>query len=200
MSFSAADWSQRYQSGDTPWDLGAPHPELVARIAEGLAPSDRDHCRALVAGCGRGHDALALARAGWRVTAVDLVDPTAGELNGALKTFGGSHVVEDALAHTARTAYDLIFEHTFFCAIDPSLRGRWGELVGRCLAQRAELCALVYPVGKPASEGGPPFGTTVEDMLRALGARFTARIDEPVRNGVARRVWAERWAVLRRAD
>ncbi|HTF90790.1 MAG TPA: methyltransferase domain-containing protein [Planctomycetota bacterium] len=199
MTLSAEEWSARYVSGDSPWDLGAPHPELVMRIAEGLVPADAAHRRALVPGCGRGHDALALARAGWLVTAIDFVDPTAGELGRELEALGGRLLIENALEHSPDRACDLFFEHTFFCAIDPSLRGRWGELVRRSLAPGGSLCALVFPVGKPASDGGPPYGMTPADMVSALGEPTAIAVDEPVRQGIARRSWPERWAVLRRA-
>ncbi len=199
MSLGPLDWAQRYQSGDTPWDLGAAHPELLARIAAGrlsMAPGRR---RALVGGAGRGHDALALAQAGWQVTAIDLVDATAGELAARLGSLGGNFCVEDALEHVARAPYDLIFEHTFFCAIDPALRPRWAELVSRSLASDGRLWALVFPVGKPASEGGPPYGTTAADFAAALGAKFVLAVDEPARHAVARRTWPERWAEFSRA-
>ena len=199
MTSNAVDWSARYQSNDTPWDLGGAHPELAARIAEGLVASPSSRRRAVVPGCGRGHDALALARAGWHVTAIDFVDPTGGLLGVQLSSLGGRLLIEDALAHTPEAPYDLIFEHTFFCAIDPGLRPRWSEFVARSLAPEGQLCALVFPVGKPASEGGPPFGTTLADLLVALGERFRARVDEPVRFGVSKRGWPERWAVLERA-
>ena len=198
MTTCATDWSQRYQSGDTPWDLGGPHPELAARIAAGLAPAERGTRRALVPGCGRGHDALALAEAGWLVTALDLVDPTAGELGAKLARLGGEHRVGDALAHAASRPYELFFEHTFFCAIDPSQRAQWGELVARSLAPGGRLCALLYPVGKVASEGGPPFGVTLDDVLQVLPRTFRPRLDELVSHGIARRNWPERWAELER--
>ncbi len=200
MTFCSTDWSERYKSGDTPWDLGAAHPELAARIASGLVPSDASRRRAVVAGCGRGHDALVLARAGWEVTAIDFVDPTAGELGRELNSIGGRFLIEDALEHLPERPYDLIFEHTFFCAIDPSQRGRWGQFIARSLAPRGQLCALVFPVGKPASEGGPPFGTTLKDLLGALSEPFSVQVDEPVSHGIERRNWPERWAVIRRAN
>ena len=67
------DWAAHYAAANTPWDLGGPHPELSQRLSDGDLAPPRDGARALVPGCGHGHDALALARRGWVVTAVDLV-------------------------------------------------------------------------------------------------------------------------------
>lgn len=199
MSLELEDWAQRYHSGDTPWDLGAAHPELIARLAAGgLAPLG-ERRRALVGGAGRGHDGLALARAGWQVTAIDFVDATDGALARELTALGGEFRGEDALSHGAPGVFDLIFEHTFFCAIDPAARPRWGEFVRRSLAPEGRLCVLVFPVGKSASEGGPPYGTTTEDLLAALGPEFVAKIDEPVSRRAERRSWSERWAEFARA-
>ncbi|MHC4822112.1 MAG: hypothetical protein ACYTDX_10385, partial [Planctomycetota bacterium] len=69
------DWGARYESGETPWDKGAAHPELVRRLEiDGLGCRTYGHgARAFVPGCGRGWDAEALARAGWEVTGMDFV-------------------------------------------------------------------------------------------------------------------------------
>ncbi len=61
------DWDGRYASGETPWDSGIPSRELLRVIEKhGIAPG-----RALELGCGTGTNAVALARKGFEVTAVD---------------------------------------------------------------------------------------------------------------------------------
>lgn len=201
MNLDSAGWGERYRAADTPWDLGGAHPELLARLAEELAvPKDaRAGRRALVAGCGRGHDALALSDAGWRVIAVDFVDPSGGELDRRLRERGGEFRRADALSLDVDAPFDLIFEHTFFCAIDPARRADWGSSMRRALAVGGRLAALVFPVDKPEAEGGPPFGVSVAQIQAALGADFELAVDEAARRTVSRRTWPERWAVWRRA-
>jgi hypothetical protein len=58
--------------------------------------------------------------------------------------------------------------------------------------------ALVFPCGKPLSEGGPPFGMTTEDVALVLGTAFELEDDRPVARPVARRTWPERIASFRR--
>lgn len=60
-----------YRDGKPPWDSGITPPELVALVEgpDALAPG-----RALELGCGTGTNAVYLARHGWQVAAVDLVD------------------------------------------------------------------------------------------------------------------------------
>jgi SAM-dependent methyltransferase len=58
-----------YRLGFTPWD-NAPGPQLLERVLAGdSAGAGR---RALDVGCGKGRDAIHLAKKGWEVTAVDL--------------------------------------------------------------------------------------------------------------------------------
>lgn len=64
-TFGAAYWEDRYQVGEGT-GRHVPSPSLVEEAAQ-LPPG-----RALDAGCGRGADALWLARRGWHVTAVDI--------------------------------------------------------------------------------------------------------------------------------
>lgn len=120
--FGPDDWANRYQSGTTPWDLGRPHDELVRRLPE-LGPPGT----ALVPGAGRGHDAAALAAAGWSVTAIDFAPVLADHLAQAVGP-NGRVVIGDVLDFSPPSPIDLVFDHTFFCAIPPDRRpdfGRW---------------------------------------------------------------------------
>ena len=192
------DWAARYRSGDTPWDLGGPHPELSARLqGERLLPP-RPGATAFVPGAGAGHDALALARRGWAVTAVDLVEALAPRVGPDLERKGGRFVIGDAIEFEAEAAFDLVWDHTFFCAIQPGRREAWGRRVGALLAPGGVYAALVFPVGKPASEGGPPFGMEETHVREVLGPRFRVEECAPVSRAVSRRTWREHWLAATR--
>jgi methylase of polypeptide subunit release factors len=60
-----------YRAGKPPWDTGVTPSELVA-LVEG--PGALPPGRALELGCGTGTNATYLARHGWEVVAVDLID------------------------------------------------------------------------------------------------------------------------------
>jgi hypothetical protein len=191
-------WSERYRSGETPWDQGGPHPELVRRLAAGeLAPSGSG--RALVGGAGRGHDALALARAGWRVLAVDFAEGLPPSVDEAFAAADSRFLRADALA-LEDDPFDLVFEHTFFCALDPADRPRWGAMVRRLTLPGARVVAVAFPANKPRSEGGPPHGTTPADLAAALGDDFELVLDVPCVAGCEGRVWEERWVEVRRLN
>lgn len=66
----AAQVRERYASGQTPWDTGVPSPELIRVIEQG----DFEGKTVLEFGCGSGTNSIELARRGFSVTAVDLVE------------------------------------------------------------------------------------------------------------------------------
>ena len=197
MTGPVQSWSKRYEDEDTPWDLGRPHPDLVTRMPELLDYLGRTSSRrAFVPGCGRGHDAEALARAGLEVTAVDVVPGLASRVRTRLAPWGGNFSWEDALLHRPEEPYELVWEHTFFCALDPEDRPGYGAMARRCLCRGGVLAGVLFPVGKPEAWGGPPFGVTVEALAQALGPGFRKLRDEPAAQPIEARSWKERWVVF----
>jgi SAM-dependent methyltransferase len=65
-----ARFRQRYAEKNAPWDSGVPSSEMVRVLDAGLLPGTT----ALELGCGTGTNAIELARRGYHVTAIDLVD------------------------------------------------------------------------------------------------------------------------------
>jgi SAM-dependent methyltransferase len=176
--------------------VGRAHPDLVSRLATGeLDPAAGS---AFVPGCGLGHDAAALAEAGWRVTAVDFAAGIDVIVRRRLEPLGGRFVTTDALAFDSPEPFDLVFDHTFFCAIDPSRWQEYGSMMRRLLRPGGTLAVIVFPTEKPPETGGPPWGMSADDVRGVLGPDFETVADEPVQNPVPRRGWPERWLALTR--
>jgi SAM-dependent methyltransferase len=191
------DWAERYADDNTPWDMGRAHPELARRLADHrlAASASASARRVLVPGCGRGHDALALARAGFAVTAVDIVAQLESSVGSALAAHGGRFVVSDALSLSE--PHELLFEHTFFCALPPTLRPRYGEMAARCVAPGGTLHAVVFPLDKTPRDQGPPFQMTTGDLSSALGDAFELQEDAAI-EPISDRPWGARWVCFQR--
>lgn len=90
---------ERYEKGDVPWDEELPPPEVLD-LGSQLPPG-----RALDLGCGYGRAAIFLARAGWRVDAVDFVELALDEAQRRAEAAG----VADAITYHQSTVTDLHF-------------------------------------------------------------------------------------------
>jgi len=61
-------FKERYETGNTPWDVGRPDFNLIDMVTKWPIP----HCKALDIGCGSGTDSIWLAKQGFSVTGIDV--------------------------------------------------------------------------------------------------------------------------------
>lgn len=165
-------WEDLYLKGETPWDKGAPSPGLVAYLEENEVAG-----RVLVPGCGLGHDVRALAAHGADVEGLDL-SPTAVERADKVEKavaeryrLGDLFALEEELAG----AFDWVWEHTCFCAIDPERRREYVRAVKEVLKEGGRLLGVFYldPYDdEHEPRGGPPHGCTLDEIDSLFGADF----------------------------
>ena len=187
------DWEARYQSGDMPWEKGEPAPGLVDFLSQEKGLAGR---RVLVPGCGTGHDVLAWARAGFDVTGADLA-PSAIRLAterarsaGLKAAFQLGNFLEDL----GGGAFDVVFEHTLYCAIDPFRRDDYVRAVLRALKPQGEFLAVHYMI---CDAEGPPFGTTQQELMQRFSPHFELKRgwiprSYPNRTGLELMLWWKR--------
>lgn len=162
------DWNRRYEENDTPWDQGAAHPVLRDMLARGALSG-----RVLVPGCGTGHDVRELARRGLAAVGLD-ISPLALERARGHAPSGAETYVTGDLFHPPpewRGAFDGVFEHTCFCAIDPARRGDYAAAVAAALCPGGRLLAVFYE-NPDHGGGGPPFGCRPAEIDRLFGGFF----------------------------
>ena len=184
------DWEARYQTGDMPWEKGAPSPGLVDFLAAHPELTGETVC---VPGCGTGHDVREWARAGFHVYGYDLA-PSAIRLAVERTQAAGLQAefrLVDFLRDEPPFLFDWIFEHTLFCAIDPGDRELYVKAVLRWLKPGGQYLAVNYLI--PDTDG-PPFGTTREEMLERFSPRFDLQLEwvprsYPNRTGLERMFW-----------
>ena len=161
-------WENRYQTGDMPWEKGAPSPGLVDFLA---AHPELERGTVCVPGCGTGHDVCAWAQAGWQAYGFDLA-PSAIQLAKERARTAGLTTrfqIADFLRDKPPLLFDWLFEHTLFCAIQPEERDAYVQAVPRWLKPGGIYLAVNYLI---PNQDGPPFGTTREELVRRFSSDF----------------------------
>jgi cyclopropane fatty-acyl-phospholipid synthase-like methyltransferase len=186
-------WENHYQAGDMRWEKGAPSPGLVDFLAVHRDLPGETVC---VPGGGTGHDACEWARAGFRAYGYDIA-PTAVRLSGERALAAGLHAQfrqADFLRDDPPFPFDWIFEHTLFCAIQPTERDLYRRAVLRWLKPGGHYLAVNYLI---PDQDGPPFGTTRDELLQRFSPYFHLQADYiprsyPNRTGLERMFWWQR--------
>jgi SAM-dependent methyltransferase len=171
-------WEARYQSGDTHWDKGAPAPGLVEFLRE---HPELPRGSVAVPGCGTGHDVRAWAEFGFNTHGFDIA-PSAIQLarertaqwaaSASLTTpakTSPTFTLLDFLTDNPPSQFDIVFEHTLFCAIDPADRDRYVTDLLRWLKPGGTYLAINYILCDP---NGPPFPTDREELWRRFRPHF----------------------------
>ncbi len=186
-------WENRYQTGDMPWEKGAPSPGLVDFLA---THQELTRGTVLVPGCGTGHDVREWAKAGFDSVGVDIA-PSAIRLGQEAVSgagLGARFLLLDFLSSQPPFRFDWIFEHTLFCAIQPAQRDDYVRAVLRWLKPGGCYLAVNYLI--PDTDG-PPFGTEREELVRRFSPHFELHSEwvprsYPNRIGLERVFWWRR--------
>lgn len=162
-------WTEIYQSEGNPgWNIGDAAPALKDMLPRlKLAKS-----KIIVIGCGEGHDAAYFAQHGHLVTAVDFSEEA---IHRAKKNYGH---IENIQFHKADAfdlpkewdkQFDLVFEHTCYCAINPSLRQDLVKVWTRLLHHQGYLMGVFFAMEK---RKGPPYGGSEWELRERLRKKF----------------------------
>lgn len=161
-------WTKRYETNDMGWDMGAPSPSLVWAVEKLKLPK----MRVAVLGCGAGHDAHFLASKGHMVTGIDF-SPEAIKRAESLypSQTNLKWVCRDVfeISEEYRNSFDLVIEHTCFCAIDPERRSELVSVWKNILSAEGQLLGVFFVMPK---NFGPPYGGTEEELNDLLSPYF----------------------------
>ncbi|KAG5523056.1 hypothetical protein RHGRI_035016 [Rhododendron griersonianum] len=106
-----------------------------------------------------GYDVVAIACPERYVVGVDLSDKAikkAVELSSSLPNADYfTFLKEDFFIWHPTELFDLIFDYTFFCAIEPGMRSAWASRMQYLLKPDGELITLMFPISDHV--GGPPY-------------------------------------------
>jgi SAM-dependent methyltransferase len=164
-------WQQRFASGSTPWDRGAPSPQLQAWLADGRLRAAGP--RIAVPGCGSGHEVAALAQAGFEVIGLDYAPGAVSLARQQLAAQGlAAEVVQaDVLQWQPEAPLDAVYEQTCLCALHPDHWVGYAKQLHGWLRPGGSLFALLMQVRRDgAAQGlveGPPYHLDI-NAVRAL--------------------------------
>ena len=161
-------WEIRYQTGNTPWEKGTPCPGLIDYLKSHPPIAGK----ILVPGCGWGHDVRALSGDHNEVIGLDIA-PSAISGARSFPVIGNERYHLGNLFELPpefHQAFDWVWEHTCFCAIDPSMREDYVKSVSAALKSGGHLLAIFYL--NPDHDEGPPFGVTQAELDTRFDSEF----------------------------
>jgi len=186
-------WDTRYESKQTPWDFGGVPTALQAYLKKHPKGG-----RVLVPGCGVGHEIQAFADAGYDVTAIDFSSVAVDAARAKVPALAERIIPGDFFQHPfAPASFDLIYERTFLCAIDPSQRTAYRDRVAALLRPGGAYVGYFY-YQKTDPRDGPPHGLAWGESDLLFARHFLLLHDIPSPDGLAIFAGRERWQESRR--
>jgi len=171
------DWEALYQASEMGWDRGCASPALQKWWDEGNIVNT-DHV--LIPGCGLGHEVVALAKLGVAVTALDIapsaIEAVSKEL--ALSNLHATVACVDLFTYTPAQPFDVIYEQTCLCAIQPEQRHAYEQRLHAWLNDGGSLLMLLMQTGEA---GGPPFHCDWAEMKQLFpSSRWHWQASDPM--------------------
>jgi methyl halide transferase len=166
-------WEDRWQSGQTGWNLGASH-IAFQDLLEHCGLEKKSSVQALVPGCGHGHDALYFAQKNFSTLGIDF-SPTA--IDHAVQLYKNIKLLNFEVANffelQTRSA-DIIADRAMFCALDIVERPRYIQKIAELLrdSQSCWLLIAFEQVDQELSHQGPPFTIShnqIKELWRSFG-------------------------------
>ncbi|KAJ3388083.1 hypothetical protein HDU92_001628 [Lobulomyces angularis] len=207
-------WENRWELKDTPWDkekLSAPSLMKLLNTKQYPNFSVPEEGYFLVPGCGSGNDVINIFKAGPKRHSIGL-DFSSIAIDQALEKVKNSDI--DASNNLGKIdfcsgdffkfnyfdkTFDFVYDYTFFCALEPSLRTEWGKKMAELISDGGLLVTLMFPIME-FSEDGPPYPVSLEAYQQVLVENFELVLHEKVVESFPGRQDRENLAVWKRKN
>ena len=157
--FDKKFWDKYYQTNHTPWDMGFVSPPLKAYIDQ-LTDKTKN---ILIPGAGNSYEAEYLWESGFKnLDVLDIAHTPLLNLKKRLPSFPKDHLINEDFFNQKRE-YDLIFEQTFFCSIDPSKREAYSQQIMKLLKPDGKLVGVFFTFPLDLNQSAPPFGGSIDE-------------------------------------
>ena len=185
-------WNNRYLKGETGWDIG----DVSTPLKEYIDQLDNKNTAILIPGCGNAYEAEYLLKKGFtNVTLIDISTVAAEAVKEKFASYGNKLKVIRGDFFELQEKYDLIFEQTFFCAIDPSLRKNYAQKMYSLLKQDGKLVGVFFD---REFEGGPPFSGDKNEYMNLFAPLFDILVMERAYNSIDPRKDTELFVILKK--
>lgn len=189
-------WEEKYLKGEVFWDRGESSLPMRQYLERHSVSG-----RAVVPGCGRGHEvALAVAH-GLDALGLDIAPTGVAEAKARYPELAERFVVGDLFdpPEAMRGVFDLVLEHTCMSALPPELRGDYRRGVDLLLRPGGVLIGVwfINPELDPGYEG-PPYPFSVEALTALFAEGYEVIEDYVPEVAFEGREGRERVRVLRR--
>jgi SAM-dependent methyltransferase len=191
------NWDESYQKGEVFWDKGAPSLPLRQYLERHPVSG-----RALVPGCGRGHEVALAVEHGLNATGLDIAPTAIAEARKRYPKLAERFIVDDLFKPAAELhgAFDVVLEHTCMSGLHPTLRGDYRRGIDLTLRPGGLLIGVwfINPNLEPGYEG-PPFPFRVPELTALFAQGYEIVADYVPDVAFPGREGRERVRVLRRA-
>ncbi|MGA9755787.1 MAG: methyltransferase domain-containing protein [Desulfobaccales bacterium] len=168
---AAENFQKRYESGDTPWDIGRPDFNLIQTVsAMALAP-----CKALDIGCGTGDDSIWLSQKDFYVIGIDnseIAIEKAREKAAKAKVQCTFMVIDFLTSKIAGAPFGFAFDRGCFHTLNSDEeRKSFAENVAAHLIKDGLWLSLVGSADEQCQGPGPP-QRTARDIVDSVESHF----------------------------
>lgn len=153
---NSAYWEDIYAKDAASWDLRSATPVFLDFLSNDLLKNKKS---ILILGCGYGYDAIAAAKRGFEVTAIDFSESAISfaEKLALEEQVKVNFIVKDLfkLGTEFNNKFDIVYDYVTYCAINPARRKEYSEKVFMLLNTTGLFLIIFFPIEN--RKGGPPF-------------------------------------------
>ena len=179
MKLNKAFWDNKYNNEKLGWDIGyisTPLKNYIDQLAN-------KNLKILIPGAGNGYEVEYLFNRGFtNIHVVDIAQQPLDNLKHRIPHFPKDRLIHMDFFELQESNFDLILEQTFFCALDPSLRGTYVIKMNNLLRENGKLAGLLFDF--PLTEKGPPFGGDINEYKNLFFEHFKIKTLERAYNSV----------------
>lgn len=171
-------WEERYINNQTGWDVGY----IATPLKNYIDQLTNKNIKILIPGAGNSHEAEYLWNNGFKnIYVLDIAEHPLLNFKSRIPDFPETHLIHDDFFKIKDT-FDLIIEHTFFCALNPDLRETYALKMFDLLPENGKLVGLLFDF--ELTKEGPPFGGSSQEYTNYFSKHFKIKTLEKAYNSI----------------